>query len=431
MSENRYDNFEKMRRIQYVLFALSTIFFFTCDHAEKKTEYGKATRELVEMTEQMPDLKSLLTHSIEKARQVNPDKNTNPVQSLNAYFDFVSYCEKAMPWTLLGTKAFPEIYADISKSLRYFYFLIDQPLEELEGKGYYNNSLQYAEPFASWVVRFSKSWGQHLNSEESWKEEYYQMALKDSVFGLHTGWYEDPSNWKTFNHFFARRLRSPDLRPIADPEDNSIVVSFADSRPHGVWPVDSNSNIVMDKGVPVKSAFLRSVSKLIGSESQYNDAFVNGTFMHSFLGINDYHRYHFPLNGMIREVRIIQGINPSGGELKWDAKNQRYAFDPSSIGWQLVETRGCVILDTEDYGLVALIPVGMAVIGSVNFEESVFVGARVRKGDMMGNFAFGGSDFIMILQEHVNFTLDVPRQENSDLYEHILMGERLGFLTKN
>ena len=129
------------------------------------------------------------------------------------------------------------------------------------------------------------------------------------------------------------------------------------------------------------------------------------------------------------EVRTIQGINPSGGSLYWDAKNNRYAFDLSSIGWQTIETRACVILDTEDYGLVALIPIGMAVIGSVNFEATVKAGTKVNKGDMLGYFLFGGSDFVMVFQDKVNFTLDVPKEEGSDSYKHILMGERLGYLT--
>jgi hypothetical protein len=102
------------------------------------------------------------------------------------------------------------------------------------------------------------------------------MALNDPAFGLQNGWYEDPSNWKTFNQFFARYLRSPEMRPIAAPDDNTVVASFADSEPQGVWAIDSSSNIVPPEGVAVKSATLRSIVKLIGEDSQYKDAFANG-----------------------------------------------------------------------------------------------------------------------------------------------------------
>ena len=114
----------------------------------------------------------------------------------------------------------------------------------------------------------------------------------------------------------------------------------------------------------------------------------------------------------------------------WDAENGRYAFNPAAkTGWQSIETRGCVIVETENYGLVALLPIGMAAVSSVNFEDTVVPGTRVEKGDMLGYFAFGGSDFIIIFQEGVSFTIDAPMQEGNEFYKHMLMGERLGYLS--
>ena len=407
------------------------LFLIACRNEEKPPEYNPATLELIALVESNPDLKSMLEASLEQARQINPDPQTNPAQNLEEYYAFVSWAETSMPWALLQKEEYPEIFDNIFQSLCAFYFLVDQPLPELEGKGLVNNSLQYAEPFASWLVEFSKSWGSFLDTEASWNEEYYQMALNDPNFGLQNGWYEDHSNWSTFNEFFSRYLRSPEMRPIASPGVDSIVVSFADSEPQGVWAIDSLSQLIVEEGVPVKSATIRSISNLIGEDSEYKDAFANGTFTHSFLNVNDYHRYHFPVGGTIREARIIQGINPPGGELKWDEENGRYVFNPAAkTGWQSIETRGCVIVETENYGLVALLPIGMAAVSSVNLEETVVPGASVEKGDMLGYFAFGGSDFILIFQEGVSFTLDAPMTEGNESYKHMLMGERLGYLSK-
>ena len=420
-----------MKQFQQLVLLLLILVGTSCDSPKEKVEYGTATKELIAILDSDPALKSMLESSIQKAREINPDRNTNPAQSLEEYYAFVTWTETTMPWAVIKKEEYPEIFDNIFQGLCAFYFLIDQPLPELEGKGLVNNSLQYYEPFAKWLVTFSRSWGAYLDTEDSWNEEYYQMALNDPYFGLQNGWYEDPSNWKTFNEFFARYLKSPDMRPIASPDMDSVVVSFADSQPQGVWPIDGNSNLVEKGGVPVKSATLKSISKLIGDDSQYKDAFANGTFTHSFLNVNDYHRYHFPLSGTIKEVRIIQGINPTGGELKWDQENARYAFNPhAKTGWQSVETRGCVILETADYGLVALMPIGMVAVGSVNFEDNVRPGTTVNKGDMLGHFAFGGSDFIMIFQDGVTFTLDSPMEDDGQSFKHILMGERLGYLSK-
>lgn len=393
-------------------------------------EHGPATTELIGILERQPGVKSMLISSLQQAKEINPDRETNPVQTLDEYLEFVSHAEKAMPWNLLYRGNRPGIFDDTFQSLVYFYFLLDQPLPELAGRGLVNNSLQYAEPIASWLVSFSKSWGRYLDSEDSWNEAIYQRALDEPAFGLQRGWYEDPAHWKTFNDFFVRHLRSPDMRPIAAPGDNAVVASYADSVPQGTWAIDGDSRLLPRDGAPVKSATIRSARDLIGKGSAYRDAFANGTFTHSFLNVNDYHRYHFPLGGTVREVRIIEGVNPVGGTTWWDADNRRYAFDPGTrLGWQSVETRGCVILDTGEYGLMALLPIGMGPVSSVNFEDHVKPGAVVAKGDMLGHFAFGGSDFIMLFQDKVEFTLDAPTSDDGLSYQHLLMGERMGYLT--
>lgn len=408
-----------------------SLFLFACSTPKKDIEYGPATQELITLLDSDPALKSMLEASIAQAKAINPDRNTNPAQTLEEYYAFVSWTETTMPWAVVQKDEYPEIFDNIFQGLCAFYFLIDRPLPELEGKGLVNNSLQYYEPFGNWLVTFSKSWGAYLDTADSWNEENYQLALNDPNFGLQNGWYEDPSNWSTFNEFFARYLKSPDMRPIASPELDSVVVSFADSEPQGVWAIDSTSNLIAQGGVPVKSATLKSISNLIGEDSAYKDAFAGGTFTHSFLNVNDYHRYHFPLGGTVKEARIIQGINPTGGQLWWDEETNRYAFNPTAkTGWQSVETRGCVILETPEYGLVALLPIGMVAVGSVNFEDTITPGTTVQKGDMLGHFAFGGSDFIMIFQKGVTFTLDAPMQEDGQAYKHMLMGERLGVLSK-
>ena len=72
-------------------------------------------------------------------------------------------------------------------------------------------------------------------------------------------------------------------------------------------------------------------------------------------------------------------------------------------------------------------PIGMSPVSSVTFEPTLKEGVRVRKGDMMGHFLFGGSDFVMVFQAGYDFTLDSPRSDKQD-YSRLLMGERLGRL---
>ncbi len=388
----------------------------------QSTTHQPMTRQLITMAEHNPELKAMLIRSIQLAKEQNPDRRTNPAQTLEEYYVFLDWAAQAMPWSII--KNFPHptpgLYDQIDQSLDYFYFINDQPLPELIDKGYYRNSLQYHEPYRTWLIQFTQEWGRYLSTPESWRHEYYLNAYQDKSFGLQNGWYEDPSNWKSFNDFFARRLKSPEVRPIAAPELPHVVASPADSKPQGVWKIDRQSNIV--SGVTLKSKTFRSIHVLIGEDSPYKEAFAGGTLTHTFLDVNDYHRYHFPVGGLIKEVRVIPGDDAVGGIITWDSKFKKYGLESKAPGWQNIETRGCVILETDAYGLVALLPIGMSQVSSVNFETDVKAGRRVKKGESLGYFLFGGSDFVMLFQSHVGFTL------TPDAGEHILMGEEYGRL---
>jgi len=397
------------------------------DKKPVQKKHAPITQRLITMVEHNSEIKKLLIESIEKAKIINPDSVTNPAQTLEEYYTFIDWAEKAMPWSILPDTSYSSLYDQIDQSLDYFYFINDQPLNELENKGYYNNSLQYHEPYRTWLINFVKEWGMYLSKEKSWNEEYYKKALEDEKFGLQKGWYEDPSRWKTFNDFFARFLKSPDQRPIASRNDPSIVSSPADSTPQGVWIIDKYSNIVPKDGIPIKSNNFKSIKVLIGEDSAYKNEFADGTLTHTFLDVNDYHRYHFPIGGTIKEVRIIMSDDAAGGITKWNAKLKKYVLESKTPGWQNIETRGCVIIENEKYGLVALLPIGMSQVSSVNFEDTFEVGKKVKKGDMLGYFLLGGSDFVLLFQSKVDFKLTVPQDDNNN-YKHVLMGEEYGIL---
>jgi phosphatidylserine decarboxylase len=383
------------------------------------------TAQMITMVEHNAALKKMLVDSIESAKRQNPDPLMNPAQTLEEYYAFMDWAAKAMPWSILQNTPYSSLYDQIDQSLDYFYYINDQPLAALKDKGYYNNSLQYHEPYRTWMINFTKEWGMYLSTEASWNDEYYRKALADPRFGLQKGWYEDPSNWKTFNQFFARYLKSPDQRPIASPGEPWVIASPADSKPQGVWRIDRNSNIVEKKGVRIKSTLFKSIAVLIGEDSAYKNAFANGTLTHTFLDVNDYHRYHFPIGGTVKEVRLIPSDDAAGGITTWDPEKKRYVLESATPGWQNIETRGCVIIETKEYGLVALLPIGMSQVSSVNFEDAVKVGNTFNKGDMLGYFLFGGSDYVILFQDKVKFDLTVPKDKDGK-YSHLLMGEEYG-----
>ncbi len=391
-------------------------------------EHEVITDELIAILDKHPEIKDMLIKSIAMAKEINPDKNTNPAQTLQEYYQFLDWTAKPLPWNVLPNADYPSIYSKIDQGVCYFYFILDMPLPELEGKGYYYNSLQYVEPIQSWIKHYCQNWGQFLSTEKSWDPSYYQLLLSEKRFNLQNGWYEDPSNWFTFNDFFSRQLKSPEIRPIAAQNDNSVVVSPADSYPQGVWKIDGDSHIVQKEGVTIKSTVFDSIPEIMGAGSYYRDAFANGTLTHTFLDVDDYHRYHFPVSGTIKAAYKIDQQDAAGGITIWDAAKKRYILHSDIPGWQSFETRGCVVVDTKEYGLVAILPVGMSQISSVNFEDTVKVGAEVKKGDKLGYFLFGGSDIIMIFQKDAGFHFDVAENEDKTAFKHVSIGQAYGRL---
>ena len=394
---------------------------------QPKNVYSASTRELITLVNSNAQLKSLLEKAIAKGVEINPDRKTNPAQTLSEYYDFIEWAAHAMPWTVITQPEGTDIFTRIDQSLNYFFFINDIPLDELDGQTLYNNSLQYFEPYRTWLKTFAKAWGAYLDTEDSWNQAYYDIVAKEDTFGISKGWYEDASNWKTFNQFFARKLSSPAIRPIASPEDNSVVVSPADACTQGVWQIDEEGYIVQDEeaGVQVKSKKFSSIAELVGPNSQYRDAFNGGTLTHSFLNVYDYHRYHFPMAGKVKEANLIEADYAVGGTITWNPKTKKYDLFCDTPGWQSIETRGCVILDTPDYGIVALLPIGMMPVTSINWAPEVKVGAEVTKGQELGHFLFGGSDFVILFQSGISFTL------KPQLFSHQLMGEELGRLTSS
>lgn len=395
---------------------------------ESVKEYARDTEELRTIVEHNAYIKRWLIQSIEKARRINPDRETNPAQSLEEFYDYIDWATKAMPFNILpSAERAPKLYESIDQSLDYFYFIIDQPLDDLKGRGQYYNTLQYVEPLRSWMIAFTKHWGDYLSTTASWNDDFYQKTLADDRFGMNRGWYEDPQKWSSFNDFFARKLSSPAARPIAAEANDAVVVSPADSTPQGAWVIDKNSHFAQKKGVQLKSANFNSVIDIIGKESAYANKFANGVLTHTFLDVNDYHRYHFPVSGKILEIRTILADDAAGGITIWDTKRHKYDLEDQNPGWQSIETRACIIVDTEKYGLVAILPIGMSQVSSVNFEKNIKVGDLVKKGDPLGYFLFGGSDIVMIFQPQAGFTLTAPVLDATS-YNHIYMGESYGTL---
>ena len=320
------------------------------------------------------------------------------VDYLNFFRRWIPRQGKAKAWLNTENGQSQEVY----DHLCHFYYLIDQPVGENGSK-----VVQDIEWFSNWLVDFANDWGSFLNTPESFNDEILEGFIKnstnfdvmDSMIGPEGNKRPNsPSGWLTWNQFFAREL-NPGLRPIASPTNNQIVTAPADCTYKAQYKIDADSKI---PEITMKLTHKYADVKELLKGSKYADAFANGTFVHYFLGPYSYHRFHTPVAGFVEECYAIHGKVFLDVELNG---NQFDAPDSSQGGYEFTQARGVITIDTRnspygDVGIVAVVPIGMAQVSSVNMTatEQTFC----EKGQEFGYFLFGGSDNILLFQEGVN-----------------------------
>ncbi len=273
-------------------------------------------------------------------------------------------------------------------------------------------------PLSRWIAEFAGAWGSFLDTPES--ASRVETFRSDPLFRW-DDYMPPPSGYLTFNQFFARHAK-PGRRPIAALHDDSTIVSPADASFIGQWPISKDSGIDVDGGKVSVKGMRWSIEQLLDG-SPHAKSFAGGVMTHSSLRTYDYHRFHAPLAGHVIESRVIQGQAWLGVEVAdgqdGRGRHVRTIEAQEGTGYQFVQTRGLVILKTSR-GLVACLPVGMAQVSSVALTAEV--GVDLHKGEELGYFQFGGSDFVMLFEARCRAELD------ADPRKHRLQGERAGRL---
>ncbi len=119
----------------------------------RSKQHTEAVNALITLCDNNPEVRSLLEHSISQAAAINPDRRYNPAQTLDEFYDFVDWNVRCLPWDVMTCQAPGDygssLYGRTDQGVGYFWFVVDQPLEELEGRGYYYPTVEFVEPFAS------------------------------------------------------------------------------------------------------------------------------------------------------------------------------------------------------------------------------------------------------------------------------------------
>ena len=375
------------------------------------------TPEMIELLGELkevvknPEVVKAFNEAIANVRPTLADGSNSPNPWVGKNIDdFVEYFEN---WfTFLPTPA-----GGLGKIMPFTYFYLENPvafnfLNTFESRK--NDNEPYSKEIFNWTVKFIKSRGKFMDSPES--TMYLEDWLKDASLKMND-FIVPEGGFKSFNEFFTRELKpSAHARPIASPEDDSVVVASADSEINFI-----ESNLTLSTPLRVKTRYI-DVNQLL-AKSKYAKYFEGGTAISCVLMPNNYHRYHAPVTGQIVESQEVSGIY--NGIMDGEDWFNKGDIGESTTDFSIFEDfhRSYFIIETNEYGYVAMIPVGLNTISSMfpsvinNKSSLVPPGAppvSVKKGDELGYFAYGGSLNILMFQKGVFSSVSV------------FMGQRLG-----
>jgi phosphatidylserine decarboxylase len=375
-------------------------------------------KHLHEILDKEKNLAEVLQRSLAKAREVaqadlRPDlfdalewpQNLEEYEAyLSRFVRWVPRQADSPPWQRLAAD---ERHAkEVSDRMSHFFWLVDQKVDDDDGA-----VPQSFDVFKEWLNEFARRWGNFLDMTESFNPETLQSFIDNAPeYRVHesmiNGKPNMPSGWLTFNQFFARELNAG-LRPISEPGSNLVVTCPADCVFQQQYDIDAQSNI---PATTIKHSHKYGNIKQLLEGSEYADRFAGGTFVHYELLPSSYHRYHLPVSGEVKESFVIHGkvfqqVDLVNGELE--------SSDTATTGYEFFQTRGVVTIDTSasdggDLGIVAVIPVGMAQVASVNL--TAVESTRLYKGQQFGYFQFGGSDIIILFEPGVEVQVDTGEQ---------------------
>ena len=335
--------------------------------------------------------------AFQAAIQSAQSHDVHSIKGIQVLDDYLAWIDALVMWAPRERGDTRFIYDRLAE----FYFFLDQePVKGLQSPIRPGEGIQQLTPLSAWIKAYARAWGSYLDTVDSAKA--VDSFRTNPLFN----WDEympPPSGYFTFNQFFARHVK-PGMRPIAGLRDDHALVSPADSTFVGWWQISEQSKIYVEKNTLDIKGIQWSIHQLLEG-SAYADRFRGGIFTHSFLNTFDYHRWHAPVQGTILEARVIQGqafMDIGVKRAIVDGKTQNVLDARDGTGYQFVQTRGLVVIDSP-IGLVACLPMGMAQVSSVVITAEA--GQTLHKGEELGYFQFGGSDFVMVFERASNVQL--------------------------
>jgi phosphatidylserine decarboxylase len=211
-------------------------------------------------------------------------------------------------------------------------------------------------------------------------------------------------SYRSFNDFFIRHLK-PTVRPIAPGKDVAVIP--ADGRYYFY------QDLTQADGFIVKGRKF-CLETLLGDRA-LAARYVGGSMLLARLCPVDYHRFHFPCDGVAAPARLING---------W-----LYSVNPLAVKRNIVifteNKRAVTELVSEPFGRIQYLEIGATNVGSII--QTYIPNTLQGKGAEKGYFSFGGSALVLLFEPgRIQFDQDLLEATAQGLEIRCLMGQSLG-----
>lgn len=187
--------------------------------------------------------------------------------------------------------------------------------------------------------------------------------------------YEEKA-FTSFNDFFIRKFRGA-ARPFAV---DARLPAFAEGRYLAFEKVEDSLRF------PLKGARV-TATELLGN-TEDSKAFEGGPLLIARLCPVDYHRFHFPDDGIVEKTYRVPG--------------RFHSVNPVALkgieGVFRINERQVTILSTQNFGRVAYIEVGALMVGRIvqSHPAAIAGSGPFKRGEEKGYFLFGASTVILL-----------------------------------
>lgn len=206
--------------------------------------------------------------------------------------------------------------------------------------------------------------------------------------------------FRSWDDFFTREFR-PGVRPVAAPHDDNVIVNACESAPYRLAHDVQRHARFWIKAQPYSLAHMLANDPL-------TEHFVGGTIYQAFLSALSYHRWHSPVSGTVVKAYVKDGTYYS----ETLSEDDDPAGPNDSQGYITeVATRAMIFIQADNpaIGLICVMPVGMAEVSTCQI--TVYEGQKVKKGEQLAMFHFGGSTHCVFFGPKVKLDFDLHGQQ--------------------